>query len=297
MRPESWQPQAATIPTNNVQSCLEFLGSRLAQVSETPRLDAQVLLAHLSGQARAWLLAHGEETLPAEICTEAEAAAARLTAGEPLPYLLGHWEFYSLDFNVSPHVLIPRPETELLVENALGYLQTRPGSPRVIDVGTGSGCIAIALASHLPVAALFASDCSPAALEVARRNAVYNQIAYRIHFFQSDLLSGIQATFDLICANLPYIPTACLADLPVAGHEPRLALDGGPDGLSLIRRLLSQAPRFLAPHGLLLLEIEYRQGVAVLELARQAFPCANIQLHQDLHGLDRLVAIQNRAII
>ncbi len=251
-----------------------------------------------------------------------EAGARRLEAGEPLPYLLGHWEFFGLDFIVTPAVLIPRPETELMVEQALRWLQARFGTRdvsacRVVDVGCGSGCVAIALAANfrgLPRATsrglhVTAVDLSPQALEVARRNVERHALAGRVTLVQADMLPPQPPVFDLICANLPYIPSAKLDDLSVARWEPRSALDGGPDGLALIRRLLQQAaerlaerspaPVFGAGGGLLLLEIELSQGMAVALLARQAFSRweeqgGNVQVDvlPDLAGLDRLVRVE-----
>jgi len=294
MKPDGWQLQVSTIQTNNIKTCLETLGKRLINVSESASLDAQVLVAHVTGHSRSWVLAHTDEILDASTLADLDRVATRLANREPLPYLLGHWEFYSLDFIVTPAVLIPRPETEFLVEKGLDYLQGKSRPTRVLDVGVGSGCIAISLASHVPGLVIYAIDRSHSALEVAHQNALRNGVGDSIHFFQGDLLSGIAGSFDLICANLPYIPTSKLASLAVAAHEPRLALDGGTDGLMMIRRLIKDSPRLLAPNGLLLLEIEASQGPAVLELARKSFARALIQLERDLNGNDRLVSIHNQ---
>lgn len=252
----------------------------------SPR-EAQLLLANVLGRTREWVIAHPDAPLTPEQTQTYQALLAQAGAGVPLPYLLGHWEFFGLDFQVSPAVLIPRPETELLVEQAL---LRKPTS--IADVGTGSGIIAITLAAKLPQAQVIASDLSIEALAVAQANAQHLGVAERVTFIQSDLCEAYPAQkFDLICANLPYIPSADLTDLPVAQHEPRLALDGGPDGLDLIRRLLQQAHSYLAPQGGLLLEIEYRQGPQAAALAQAAFPTAQVHIHQDLAGLDRLIAV------
>ena len=169
-------------------------------------------------------------------------------------------------------MLIPRPETELLVERALGWLRDHPDRRAAADVGTGSGCIAVTLARHTPDLRVAAVDRSPAALDVTRQNARAHGVDARIDFFQADLLGSVPGPFDLICANLPYIPTADVNDLAVARHEPRLALDGGPDGLDLIHRLLAQLPARLSPGGLALFEIEYRQGQSAAALAQAASP-------------------------
>jgi len=278
-------------PTNDIASWLSVLRQQLDGISETAPLDAQVVMAHVLGRPRAWVLAHPEALLEAPLAARLNQAAARLAVGEPLPYVLGHWEFYGLEFEVDPAVLIPRPETELLVETALDWLRSHPAARRTADVGTGSGCIAVALAANISGLIVYASDLSPGALQVARRNAARHGLAGSIRFFQGDLLGGMQTSLDLICANLPYISHETLASLPVAAHEPQLALDGGPDGLAAIRRLVAEAPRLLAPGGLCLLEIEASQGSTVFALAQSAFPGADICLSQDLNGQDRLLSI------
>jgi release factor glutamine methyltransferase len=218
---------------------------------------------------------------------------ARRSAGEPLPYILGHWEFFGLDMLVTAKVLIPRPETELLVEHAVKWLRSHPDCRQVADIGTGSGCIAIALATQIPDLQVLATDLSPHPLQVARQNAARHGVAECITFVQADLLElpSEVGRFDLIAANLPYIPTATLVELPVSCFEPSLALDGGLDGLDLIRRILAQAPAYLSPDGCMLLEIEAHQGEAVRNLAKAIFPQAQVQLFPDLAGHDRMVRI------
>lgn len=263
---------------------------QLQDISPTAALDAQVLLADILDRSRTWVLAHPEASLSPEQSRRFQAALRRLMAGEPLPYVIGHWEFYGLDLRLTPAVLIPRPETELLVEHALGRLGPEPAL--IADVGTGSGCIAVALAVHRPQIRVVATDCSAAALAVARHNARRHGVADRFWPVQTDLLRGLRGPFHLIVANLPYIPTATWQHLAVARHEPRLALDGGADGLRLIARLLRQAPARLRPGGVLLLEIEYRQGEAVPALARAAFPEAEIRVYPDGQGHPRVVLVQ-----
>lgn len=276
---------------------LSDLTARLASISGTPTLDASVLMAHIVRKPRTWVLAHPEISLTNEQQDELASALERLERGEPLPYVLGHWEFFGLDLEVTPDVLIPRPETELLVEKAVAWLQASPERRTVADVGTGSGAIAIAIAMHLPDAHILATDISLPALEVAKRNADKFEVASRIDFVQCDLLPPhpdplpTSLHFDLICANLPYIPTETLQRLPIFGREPAIALDGGEDGLCLIRRLLEIAPEWLAPNGMLLMEIEANQGLKALSLAYDAFCGATIHLHQDLAHNDRLLEI------
>jgi len=270
----------------------------LGKFSDTPALDEQVLLAHVLDKPRVWLLAHPETTLTPKQGRALEKALRQLESGVPLPYVLGRWEFFGLEFILRPGVLIPRPETELLVETALHWLRAHPECRRVADIGTGSGCIAIALAVNVQDVHIVATDISPTAIDVARRNAKKLGVDDRIEFFCCDLFPSRQtfnlrpSTYDLIVANLPYIPTETLRGLRVYGREPTLALDGGADGLDLIRRLLVEAPRHLAPGGLILVEIEASQGAKVLSLAHDAFAEAEIHLHQDLSGHDRLLEIQ-----
>jgi release factor glutamine methyltransferase len=275
-----------------IKAARKHLTAQLAPLTDTPSLDAQVLLAHHLSAPRSWLLAHPEATLTPDQEGALQTSLARLLDGELLPYLLGHWEFYGLDFMVSPSALIPRPETELLVEQALAWLRQRPQRRLVADVGTGCGCIAVTLATHLPGLRVIASDLSSAALELARANSRKLVVEQRISFVRCDLLAPFDK-FDLIAANLPYIPSAELESLPVARREPRLALDGGPDGLETIHRLLHQTLTRLAAGGLLLLEIEGSQGSAALALAQAAFPHTQVQLLADLAGQDRLIRLEN----
>ncbi len=279
---------------HNLQALIQEIASDLASLSATPLLDAQVLLAHILDKPRTWLLAHPEADLPPEHEEALAQARRRLQNGMPLPYVIGHWEFYGLNFALTPAVLIPRPETELLVERALAWLGSHPACRLAADVGSGSGCIAVSLAVHTLDLHILAADLSLDALQLAGRNAITHGVAERLHFVQADLLSPLVCqppALQMICANLPYIPSAALPGLAVSRAEPTLALDGGPDGLALIRRLLSQAQACLAPGGLILLEIEASQGQAALALGRAAFPSAQVSLHQDLAGLDRLVEI------
>jgi len=260
---------------------------------DAPALTAQALLAQVLGLTRTQVLTQPERVLSAAEQAAFASVVARAAAGEPLAYLLGWREFYGLTFEVNPHVLVPRPETELLVDLA----RARHGW-RALDVGTGSGCIAVALAVHVPEVEITALDVSPEALALARRNAATHGVAERVHFVQSDLLAALAAVanpappFDLLCANLPYIDTAELRALPVSAHEPALALDGGPGGLVLIERLLAQAPPYLKPGAALLLEIGATQDAAALALAQAAFPAAEVRVERDLAGLDRVVVVE-----
>ncbi len=276
---------------------LAELRGRLENTSDTPSLDAQVLLAHVLGKNRSWVMAHPEVTLNHAQDEALREALWRLEQGQPLPYILGHWEFYGLDFNLTPAVLIPRPETELLVEQALAWLRAHPHHRRLADVGTGCGCIAIALAVHIPDLQVLASDISTSALQVAEVNARKHGVAERVHLIQSDLLPPPQSSplpypVDLILANLPYIPTPRLPSLKVSRWEPLIALDGGPDGAEKIRRLLQMLPGKLAPDGLLLMEIDSTQGEMMSHLAQATFPQARVQVLPDLAGQKRCLRVE-----
>ncbi|OAT79766.1 protein-(glutamine-N5) methyltransferase, release factor-specific [Desulfotomaculum copahuensis] len=290
-------------------------------------LDAQVLLAHCTGLDRAGLYREGQRELTREQADNFRALVRRRAAREPVAYLTGHREFMGLDFLVRPGVLIPRPETELLVEEALaqpakrrnggtfpggadapgiaGGGHARRGGPagalRIADAGTGSGAIAVSLARFLPAALVYATDISPAALDTARQNAFRHGVAERISFFSGDLLvplleRGLAGRLDLVAANLPYVPSAGLPGLmpDVRLYEPSTALDGGPDGLDLYRRLIPQAKELLAPGGHLLIEIDPSQAPLIPALLdRRDWVYA---VRRDLAGRERLVAAWRNGI-
>ena len=277
-----------------IQELLEGNIKKIDPFSDTSQLDAQVILAHVLGHPRIWLVAHLDTSLTQPQIDSATEAFSRLEAGEPLPYIIGHWEFFGLDFDLTKDVLIPRPETELLVEKAIPWLQASPNKRKVADIGTGSGAIAVSIAKHIPDSQIIATDISPAALEIAKQNANKFNVQKQIEFIECDLLPSPNlqlSTFNLICANLPYIPTETLHQLPIYRKEPTLALDGGADGLDLYRRLFKLIPDHVAPHGMILLEIESTLGMQTLNLAQNTFANADIHLHQDLAGQDRLLEI------
>jgi release factor glutamine methyltransferase len=270
---------------------LDFGRKNLANFSESASRDAQRLLSFVIGKDTAYLLSHFEEILSQEQQRQYNALVERAAAGEPLPYILGHQAFYDRDLIVSPAVLIPRPETELLVEKALAFARSHSGCTAV-DIGTGSGAIAVTVAANCPDAMVYAVDVSPAALDIARQNAQAGSA--QVHFLEGDLLTpllerGIK--IDLLMANLPYIASGDLPALAVSRYEPQLALDGGADGLDLIRRLLDQAPVVCKPGARILLEIGAVQGAAATTLAESVFPRATVTLIQDYARLDRLVQV------
>lgn len=263
---------------------------RLAGHSGAPRLDAQLILAHVLDCPREFLIGHGETPLTALHASAFDKLITLRARGMPTAYILGRRPFFDRQFRVTSHVLIPRPETENLVEAALEWVKARKaGRARIVDVGTGSGVIAVSLAAHLPESQVIATDISAQAALIARDNGV---ALPNLHVVQADLLAPLTGPFDLIAANMPYIASAELDILDVARFEPLVALDGGPDGLALIRRLLAQAPQKLATPGLLLLEIGADQGAAVRELAAAIFPGAVVDVLKDYGRLDRVVRVE-----
>jgi len=215
---------------------------------------------------------------------------------EPVAYIVGHKEFYGLAFFVDNRVLIPRPETELLVELSIEMAQAR-SLHLIADVGTGSGAIAVSLAVHLPQALVYATDASAKALEVAACNCRHHGVEGRVCLLQGHLLEPLSEPVDLIAANLPYISQAELAQLPpeISRYEPREALDGGSDGLDHIRCLLAQVGGYLRSQGAILLEIGAAQGPAVVALAKRHFPAAKVEVAKDYAGLDRVVIVSKGA--
>jgi release factor glutamine methyltransferase len=279
-----------------------------ASGSESARLDAELLLGWAIGAERTSVIAHPEWPAGADATRTYEVALVRREAGEPVAYIRGLKEFHGLAFSVDGRALIPRPETELLVSEAerevarqLTSAPRPPGTPplRVVDVGTGSGAIAIALASllrrrrMLPEVTILAVDSSADALGVALENAVAHAVADAIVFVQSDLLPASEPPFDLVLANLPYIPSGDIGGLPAAASfEPRAALDGGPDGLTLIRRLLDTLPISLAEGGTAMLEIGFDQGPAVEAAAASLTGTWSCRIQPDLSGKPRLAHVE-----
>jgi release factor glutamine methyltransferase len=274
-----------------IAQALQHSLTALVEVSDTPNLDAQILLAHCFDKSRAWILTHPEANLTESIYSALLKNIELLEKGTPLPYVLGDWEFYGLDFTLTPDTLIPRPETELLVEQAINWLDLHPEHQLAVDLGTGSGCIAISITKVNPDLTVIATDISYPALKVARKNSVRHKVSDRVFFLQTDLFPPIARQFDLIIANMPYIPTQTLDTLKVSKGEPKLALDGGAKGLDLISRVLKESPAHLKPGGIVLIEIESSQGSEALSISRGAFPSAEINLLQDLSGFDRLITI------
>lgn len=267
----------------------EFLKKR---GSESPRLDAEVMLASVLGWERVQLYTHFEDEIGEAQRGRYRDLVRRRAEGAPVAYLVGRKEFYSLRFDVSPAVLIPRPESEFVVIEAIEALKTLE-APRLVDVGTGSGCLAVSCAHQLPKAKVTAIDISPQALEVARKNAERHKLTDRVEFLEGDLLTPLAdaPTLDAIVSNPPYIPTADVANLEpgVRDHEPTLALDGGADGLEVVRRLIREAAPRLKPGGHLILEIGTAQEAPVRELLSDEHVWELRPTIRDLQGHPRVI--------
>ena len=260
------------------------------------RLEAASLLGHVMRCGRGYIITHAGDLLSPELSTRFNELTDRRTKGEPLQYITGHQPFFHLDFEVTPDVLIPRPETELLVETALDLIPADEEAS-ICDVGTGSGCIAISLLHERPRARALGLDISPAALSVARRNAARVPVSDRLLLAASDCFASVRNSplFSTIVSNPPYVAEGALAALPreVRDHEPRLALAAGGDGLAVIRRLLQQAPDVLAKNGYFLFEIGFDQDQAVTELIDTA-RWELLGIHKDLQGIPRTVMLRKR---
>lgn len=273
-----------------IRDCLRYGESQLllGPHAEKARLDAELLLRHLLDKDRAWLMAHANDELSSDLWSQYSELVRRRVMGEPVQYIIGECEFYGLPFYVTPDVLIPRPETEVLVDAAIQLLM-RNQIMRVVDVGTGSGAIAVAIAKALPDVRVYGIDISQAALLVARRNALRNGVD--VEYWHGDLLTtaGVpQRT--LIVSNPPYVPAADRDSLSVEvrDYEPALALFAGEDGLDVYRRLIPQGSHELDAGGHLMLEIGYGQAKAVGELMERAQFC-NLHFVSDLQGIPRVI--------
>jgi release factor glutamine methyltransferase len=291
-----------------VSTIQDALRAAIAQLDaarvDAPSTTARLLLSEVLGKSKEWLVAHGDDTLDTAKQRHFQTLLDRVIAHEPLAYVLGHREFYGLDLLVDRRVLIPRPETEMLVELALDSLSQREKAGvravvDLVDVGTGNGAVPIAVALHAPDAKIMATDISADALAVARMNAQRHGMADRITFMHADLLDGINTMPSVITANLPYVTREEIDGLPpeIQDHEPRVALDGGEDGLVLVRRLLRQIASCVETRrGASLcaayLEFGASQGAAALAAAQETLPTAHSTVLKDLAKLDRVLAIR-----
>ncbi len=268
---------------------------QLGPHSDSARRDAETLLMHLLGKDRAWMLAHADDELGYECAEQYIALLERRFAGEPMQYIFGEAEFYRLPFRVTRDVLIPRPETEHVVEKVL-EMATKFSNPRIVDVGTGSGAIAVALAHELPDAMVTATELSAAALNVARENAQRNGVAERVRFLEGDLLEPVAGEqFDIVVSNPPYVSMGDRGSLAVEvrDYEPEQALFAGADGLDMYERLIPWAYNLLAPGGTLVLEIGHGQEPPVGALLGEA-GFDNIEFSPDLQGIPRVACARRK---
>jgi release factor glutamine methyltransferase len=321
MRQENFSRLPASDPEArgfDIRAALKEAMARL-RASEVPShtLAAELLLIHTLDRDRTWIYTHPEEMVEPAALESYFSLVARRIAGEPTQYLTGKQEFWGLEFEVTPAVLIPRPETEHLVEVVLERLGARgikirldSGAPsphlQIADMGTGSGCLAVALAHELPHSDVFATDISGAALEVAKRNAQRNHVAERVHFIQTNMLDALipqpvancweLALFDVIVSNPPYVALEDAATLPreVREHEPHAALFGGRTGSEMYGRLIAQAGALLREGGILVLELGYNCAGPVLKIVREAPGWVNISVTNDLAGIPRVLAAEKR---
>ncbi len=280
-----------------IQKLLNWITEYLTQKGvDSPRLSAELLLSSVLGLKRIELYTQFNQPVAQERLEQLRGLVKRAGLHEPVVYLVGRTEFYSMEFEVTPDCLIPRPETELLVQRAIEFLRRGSGLQRVCDLCTGCGVIAVAIAANVPDTRVVATDLSDAALGVAARNVAKHGLEGRVELLQGDLFAPVipqldVTPFDLIACNPPYVSTAEYEALEtnVKDYEPRLALHAGDDGLDVHRRLCEQAPPFLKPDGILLLEIGYTQGPAVRELLERTGAFAVIRVEKDLQKHDRVV--------
>jgi len=292
MKPIVYPPTLVMTKTN-LQDWLKTAKKDFEGARELSSLEVYSIASLVIGHPREWLITHGDTILDDNQLDELQNKKRRLMRGEPLPYITSKQSFFGLDFLVTPDVLIPRPETELLVEEAISWLTNHPSSRTLIDIGTGSGIIPITLVDQFPDLMSTAVDISSKALEVARANIKKYHLEQNISTLENDLLNGLSLKADLITANLPYIPHERLNTLKVSKFEPTIALDGGIDGFELILRLLDQLPSSLNQGGLALLEIDYSQAQVAINQATKYIPSAKITVLNDLANLPRLLKIQN----
>jgi release factor glutamine methyltransferase len=293
----SSDPTPSTNPWT-VRRVLEWTTGYLAEHgSESPRLEAEILLAHARGCPRIALYTHIDDELSEDVRSRMRSMVQRRAKREPVAYLVGHREFFSLNFEITPAVFIPRPETETLVMETLSAIKGLP-QPRVLELCTGSGCIPIAVAVHAPQASVTAVERSEAALEVARRNAQRHNVAGRVTFHSGDLFSPIDAEtrFDVIVSNPPYIATTDTrsVEADVRLHEPHEALFAGADGLDVIRRIINEAAPYLVPEGTLLLEFSPEQAETIVQLFEDSGQYEEVTILPDLSALSRTVRARRK---
>ena len=269
---------------------------------DSPRLSAELLLSHVLGMKRIELYTQFDKPIAKQQLDQLHGLVKRAGQHEPVAYLIGKTEFYSLELNVTPDCMIPRPETELLAERAIEFLRTRSGTQFVCDLCTGCGCIAVAIAKSFPDARIIATDISDSALRVAAANVEKYQLKDKIELLHGDLFDPIMPQldvhkFDLIVCNPPYVsaPEFEALDKNVKDYEPGLALLAGNDGLDIYRRICEKVDQFLKPDAALMLEIGFAQGQAIKELLEKAGAFAEIKIEKDLHNNDRITTARKRS--
>ncbi len=264
---------------------------RLCPSNDLPRLDAEVWASSVLNKSRSWIIGHPEFPISSTQLNNLNKGWKKILAGFPLPYLLGEWEFYGYKFIVDQNVMIPRPETELMVDYAIHWLKNNIDTKWFCDVGTGSGCIAISILNQIQEVKAIATDRYCRTLHVAQQNISRFHLETRAYLVQADLIAGITGQCSLFCANLPYVPSSRLSQLPVAKYEPNYALDGGEHGLRYINNLLLLLANWVRRGALILLEIDPDQEALVRRYACSLFNQPGIKTTRDLNGLQRLMAI------
>jgi len=281
-------------------SVADTVNSATLQLSEAgianARLDAEALLSHVLRKNRAWIITHGENSLDDASSAIFRDAIGRRTKREPLQYIIGNQEFWGLEFMVTPDVLIPRPETEFIIEAALATIEDRIGPARIIDLCTGSGCIAVSLAKELSGAHVLAIDTSARALLVAKKNAANHGVSDRIRFFEGDLFEPLKqfdmpGQMDLIVSNPPYVRADELDTLQpeVRDFEPEMALIAGPEGTELAKRIIQLAPKYLKKNGALIMEMGLGQAAALRNIAGKTGAYTAPEIIKDLAGIERIM--------
>ncbi len=285
-----------------IQKLLTWITEYLTQKQvDAPRLSAELILSHVLGLRRIDLYVQFSRVVEKEQLAQLRDLTKRAGLHEPVAYLVGRTEFYSLEIEVTRDCLIPRPETELLVQRTIEFLRTREGPQYVCDLCTGSGCIAIAIARNVPNAKVVGADISAAALAVAARNVAKHGLAERVQLYSGDLFDALVphldvTSFDVVASNPPYVSTADYEELDknVKDYEPKEALLGGPEGLDVYRRIFEKIDPFLKSGGGLFLEISYAQGQSVPQLAEQTGLFTDVKVEKDVHAIDRLVTARRR---
>lgn len=279
-----------------ISQLLSWTQDQLRFSTDDYSIEAEILLKHALRIDKVLLYSSLDSAIDDRDFQALNALVQRRLYGEPISYITGYREFYGLELKVTPSVLVPRQETESLVDKAIELLQnnTTNGDRTIVDVGTGSGAIAIAISSQLSFTKIYATDKYASALLVAQTNVKRHRFRANVHLVQCDLLRGLREKFDMIVSNLPYIPTDDIPELPQEVQaEPIHALDGGSDGLALIDRLIKQAPQYLKPHGYLCIEVSPQQVPNILLMASNSMPECTTEIIKDLYGNARIVAMRN----